>query len=43
VVALCPAVNVSNIESLAERTDQTSRTSAVCRTEDNDRVRFTQN
>jgi hypothetical protein len=43
VVALCPAVNVSNIEILAERTDQTSRTSAVCRTEDNDRVRFTQN
>jgi hypothetical protein len=43
VVALCPAVSVDNITLLAERTDQTSRTSAVCRTEDNDRVRFTQN
>ena len=43
VVVLCPAVNVSNIAILADRTDQTSRTSAVCRTEDNDVVRFTQN
>ena len=43
VAVLCPAVSVSNIAVLAEQTDATSRTRAVCRTEDNDRVRFTQN
>jgi hypothetical protein len=43
VAVLCPAVSVSDIAILADQTDTTSRTTTVCRTEDNDKVRFTQN
>jgi hypothetical protein len=43
VAVLCPAVSVSDIAILARQTDTTSRTTTVCRTEDNDKVRFTQN
>jgi hypothetical protein len=42
-VLLCDAVDVTNVAVLANRTDQTSRSTTVCRQEDGDRVQFTQN
>jgi hypothetical protein len=40
---VCDAVDVTNVTLLANRTDQTSRSSTVCRQEDGDKVRFVQN
>jgi len=37
------AVVPANVTLLADRTDNTSRTSLVCRQEDGDKVRFVQN
>jgi hypothetical protein len=42
-VQACDLVDVGNVTLLATRTDNTSRTSTVCRLEDGDKVRFVQN
>ena len=42
-VQLCDAVDVGNVTLLATQTDNTSRSTTVCRLEDGDKVRFTQN
>ena len=39
----CDLVDVTNVTLLANRTDQTSRSTTVCRQEDGDKVRFVQN
>ena len=43
VVAQVCAVVPANVVALATQTDQTSRTTLVCRQEDGDKVRFVQN
>ena len=40
---VCDAVDVTQVAILANQTDNTSRSSTVCRQEDGDKVRFTQN
>jgi hypothetical protein len=42
-VQACDLVDVGNVTLLAARTDNTSRSSTVCRQEDGDKVRFVQN
>jgi len=42
-VQACDVVDVGNVTALATQTDNTSRTSVVCRQEDGDKVRFVQN
>ena len=42
-VQICDVVDVTQVAVLANQTDNTSRTTTVCRLEDGDKVRFTQN
>ena len=43
-VQACDTVDVTNVALLAfDRTDQTSRSTTICRQEDGDKVRFVQN